>query len=109
MAVARRRRHRAPAARDVPAPGAPAGPVEAEWQNLEERLARAGKGRAPPETARELVARLGGTGVASDAFERERYAGGGATAEEISAAVAELRRLAAEGNGRPVARSRATP
>lgn len=109
VAVARRRRHRAPAARDVPAPGAPAGPVEAEWQNLEERLARAGKGRAPPETARELVARLGGTGVASDAFERERYAGGGATAEEISAAVAELRRLAAEGNGRPVARSRATP
>jgi hypothetical protein len=62
-------------------------------------LARAGRGRAPPETARELVARLGGAGAASDAFERERYAGVAATAEETSAAVAELRRLAAATSG----------
>jgi protein-glutamine gamma-glutamyltransferase len=97
--VVRRRPGRARAADATPAPGAPAGPVEEAWQSLEEELARAGRGRAPPETARELVARLGGAGAASDAFERERYADVQATAEETSAAVAELRRLAAATSG----------
>ena len=75
--------------------GAPEGPVEEAWLELEAVLTRAGAGRAPPETARELMARLGGAGRASDAFERERYGEEPASAEEASEAVRELERLAA--------------
>jgi protein-glutamine gamma-glutamyltransferase len=101
-ALARRRRARRKA------PGvavAPAGAVEAAWLELEEALAERGEGRAPPETARELIARVGGPGSVSRTFERDRYADTPADLEEMRAAVGELRRLAEasrqEGGYRP--------
>ena len=73
----------------------PAGPVARAFARLEDALVGAGAGRAPSETARELIARTGNGDAhqALDAFERERYATEGPRPEEARAAVEELERL----------------
>jgi len=85
----RRRRLRGPRR---PAAGEPGGPVEAAWRELENALRETGEGRAPPETARELLFRLGSSGTAADAFDEERY-GGRTDPARAREAVLELERL----------------
>ncbi|HZJ50309.1 MAG TPA: DUF4129 domain-containing protein, partial [Actinomycetota bacterium] len=70
----------------------PGGPVEAAWRELESALRETGEERAPPETARELLYRLGSSGAAADAFDEERYGGLTDTARAREA-VLELKRL----------------
>ena len=90
--------NRAPAA----VPAAPAsGPVTRAFRRFEDALAQRGAGRAPPETAAELIARTGGRRdpnrqAALRAFERERYGAAPPPEEEARAAIRELERLAGE-------------
>ncbi len=84
----------------VPIPLA-AGPVTRAFRGLEEALARRGAGRAPPETAAELMARTGGRRDANRqaalrAFERERYGAAPPSEHEARNAIRELERLADE-------------
>ncbi|MFN2587883.1 MAG: DUF3488 and DUF4129 domain-containing transglutaminase family protein [Actinomycetota bacterium] len=88
----RRRRPRRPA---LPAG---AGPVTTALRRLEDALQARGEGRAPPETAAELLARTarfhrGGSRRALGAFETERYGPLPPRDDEVAAAVAELDRL----------------
>jgi len=85
------RRRRLRGVRRPPA-GEPGGPVEAAWRELESALRETGEERAPPETARELLYRLGSSGAAADAFDEERYGGLTDTARAREA-VLELKRL----------------
>jgi transglutaminase-like putative cysteine protease len=77
------------------------GPVAREFARLEKALAARGQGRAPPETARELLARTADlsepeVGIALAAFERERYGSDAPSPHEARRAAAELVRLARE-------------
>lgn len=84
----------------VPAHRLAPGPVTRAFHRLEQALAARGAGRAPPETAAELIARTGGRRdpggqAALRAFERERYGPKPPGKDEARAAVQELERLAA--------------
>ena len=75
------------------------GPVTRAFHRFEQALAERGAGRAPPETAAELMARTGGRGdpgrqAALQAFERERYGAEPPAEADARAAVAELEKLA---------------
>ena len=75
------------------------GPVTRAFHRFEQALAARGAGRAPPETAAELIARTGGRSdpgrqAALRAFERERYGPKPPADEEARAAVRELEKLA---------------
>ncbi len=76
----------------------PAGPIARAFFRLEEALELRGSGRAPAETARELMDRATPpsppTSKALAAFERERYGPEPPGAEDERAAIAELDRLA---------------
>ncbi len=85
------RRRRLRGVRRPPA-GEPGGPIEAAWRELESALRETGEQRAPPETARELLHRLGSSDAAADAFDEERY-GGLTDAARARGAVLELERL----------------
>ena len=103
--VVARRRRGARRAGTAPAPQTPRAPVAAAWHRWERSLERAGRGRAPKETARELVRRAAPDSRAVvDAFERERYSARPPGPPEIEDAVAELddlaRRAAAAGRDR---------
>ena len=95
-------RRLAPRRRPPEAPGRIApGPVTRAFRRFEEALAERGAGRAPPETAAELMARTGGRRdptrqAALRAFERERYGAAPPPDEEARAAIEELDRLASE-------------
>ena len=74
------------------------GPVTAAFRRLEDALEARGEGRAPPETASEMLARtarfLGGRPRAAlAAFERERYGQRPPSPPEIDAALDELEGL----------------
>ncbi|MGH2818375.1 MAG: transglutaminase TgpA family protein [Actinomycetota bacterium] len=85
---------------DVPAAHRLAGgPVTRAFRRFEDALAARGSGRAPPETAAELMRRSGAirsktSRAALKAFQRERYAADPPADEDASAAIAELERLA---------------
>ncbi|MDQ3940624.1 MAG: transglutaminaseTgpA domain-containing protein [Actinomycetota bacterium] len=92
-----------------PRPAAPrplsarAGPVTRAFRRYEEALARRGDPRRPAETAAELIRRTAlrrrrspARSSALDVFERERYGFEDPSDTDVSAAVAELERLAAE-------------
>jgi transglutaminase-like putative cysteine protease len=75
------------------------GPVTRAFKRFEDALAARGSGRAPPETAAELMRRSGAirsesSRAALEAFQRERYAADPPADEDASAAIAELERLA---------------
>ena len=75
------------------------GPVTRAFRRFEEALAQRGAGRAPPETAAELMARTGGRSdpdrqAALRAFERERYGADPPADDEAQTAIRELERLA---------------
>ena len=75
-----------------------AGPVTVAFRRLEDALAARGEGRAPPETAGEVLARTArfhgaGSRRALGAFERERYGPLPPRDDEVEDAVAELDRL----------------
>lgn len=75
------------------------GPVTRAFRRFEEALAQRGAGRAPPETAAELMARTGGrtrpdAQAALNAFEKERYGAAPPAEDEARAAIEELERLA---------------
>jgi hypothetical protein len=75
------------------------GPVTRAFKRFEEALAARGSGRAPPETAAELMRRSGvirreSSRAALEAFQRERYGAEPPSDEDASAAVEELERLA---------------
>jgi hypothetical protein len=75
------------------------GPVTRAFRRFEEALAARGSGRAPPETAAELMRRSGAirsesSRAALEAFQRERYAADPPADEDASAAIEELERLA---------------
>jgi protein-glutamine gamma-glutamyltransferase len=77
------------------------GPVTRAFHRLESALAQGGRGRTPPETAAELMARVGGRESARGAkalraFEQERYGSRPPAEEETRAAVEELDRLASD-------------
>ncbi|MDQ3659636.1 MAG: transglutaminaseTgpA domain-containing protein [Actinomycetota bacterium] len=93
------RRRRLRGARRPPA-GEPGGPVEAAWRELESALRETGERRAPPETARELLHRLGSSSTAADAFDEERY-GGRTDPARAQDAVLELKRLARDKSTAP--------
>jgi protein-glutamine gamma-glutamyltransferase len=88
------------ASTDVPAAHRLAGgPVTRAFKRFEDALAARGSGRAPPETAAELMRRSGATRsessrAALEAFHRERYAADPPADEDASAAIEELERLA---------------
>jgi hypothetical protein len=92
------RPRRAPA--DLPAAHRLAGgPVTRAFKRFEDALTARGSGRAPPETAAELMRRSGATRsessrAALEAFHRERYAADPPADEDASAAIDELERLA---------------
>ena len=93
--LAPRRRSSEPPGRIAP------GPVTRAFRRFEESLAERGAGRAPPETAAELMARTGGRRdpgrqAALRAFERERYGAAPPADDEARAAIQELDRLASE-------------
>jgi transglutaminase-like putative cysteine protease len=95
--MARRRLtvRRRPAPRAGPRP-LPEGPVARAFVRLEDALAGNGAGRAPSETAREVIARAGGDGspsAAVNAFEQERYGAQDPPPTEAAEAIAELDRL----------------
>jgi hypothetical protein len=74
------------------------GPVTRAFHRFEQALAARGAGRAPPETAAELIARTGGRRdparqAALRAFERERYGATPPADAEARAAVEQLERL----------------
>lgn len=84
-------------ARRRPLP-AGAGPVTTAFRRLEDALEARGEGRAPPETAGEMLARTArfrgeGPGRALGAFEAERYGPLPPRYDEVEAAVEELDRL----------------
>ena len=94
-AAAMRWRRRRTSGSARPPEGEPGGPVEAAWRELESALRERGEERAPPETARELLVRLGSSSDTADAFDEERY--GGLSDEARSRrAVLELERLTRE-------------
>ena len=93
------RRRRLRSTRRPPA-GDPGGPVEAAWRELESALQETGEERAPPETARELLYRLGSSGAAADAFDEERY-GGSTDPARAREAVLELQRLTRDKTAAP--------
>jgi transglutaminase-like putative cysteine protease len=75
------------------------GPVTRAFKRFEDALASRGSGRAPPETAAELMRRSGvirseSSKAALEAFQRERYGAEPPSDEDASAAVEELERLA---------------
>jgi hypothetical protein len=75
------------------------GPVTRAFRRFEDALAARGSGRAPPETAAELMRRSGAirsksSRAALEAFQRERYAADPPADEDASAAIEELERLA---------------
>ena len=92
----RRLRRRPGATPWVPERLAP-GRITRAFRGYEEALAARGTGRAPPETAAELVARTArtdhGAREAVRSFERERYGPDGPSDEETRRAVKELERL----------------
>jgi transglutaminase-like putative cysteine protease len=75
----------------------PPGPITYAFRKLESSLAAKGAGRAPQETAAELVRRVPATeaqtSAAVRAFERERYAKRPPSPDEIERAVEEFDRL----------------
>lgn len=78
------------------------GPVTRAFHRFEEVLAARGAGRAPPETAAELIARTGGRRdpgrqAALRAFERERYGPRPPDEEEARAAIQVFENLAGPG------------
>lgn len=88
-----------PATGPAPAFWLAPGPVTRAFHRFEQALAARGAGRAPPETAAELIARTGGRSdpgrqAALRAFERERYGAEPPDETEASAAIQELERLA---------------
>jgi hypothetical protein len=93
-----RKERRVPA---LPQPIA-AGPVTRAFRRFEDALASRGAGRAPPETAAELMKRAsrelmtegGSSSAAVGVFEKERYGDAPPAPKDIEAAVAELERLA---------------
>jgi transglutaminase-like putative cysteine protease len=75
-----------------------AGPVTAALRRLEDALEARGEGRAPPETAGEMLARTarfhgGSPRAALAAFETERYGPLPPAEDDVEAAVAELDRM----------------
>jgi transglutaminase-like putative cysteine protease len=85
---------------------APRGPVARAFARWEHALAAHGAGRAPPETARELVRRAADLRQprvrgALEALEREGYGADPPTAPEAAAAAEELDRLTAATRRRP--------
>lgn len=83
----------------LPAAPLASGPITRAFRRFEDALAQRGAGRAPPETAAELIARTGGRRdpnrqAALRAFERERYGSAPPPDEEARAAIEELERLA---------------
>lgn len=75
------------------------GPVTRAFRRFEEALAQRGAGRAPPETAAELMNRTGARArpdsqAALKAFEKERYGAAPPAEDEARAAIEELERLA---------------
>lgn len=75
------------------------GPVTRAFKRFEDALAARGSGRAPPETAAELMRRSGAirnesSKAALEAFQRERYGAEPPSDEDASAAIEELERLA---------------
>jgi hypothetical protein len=75
------------------------GPVTRAFHRFEQALAARGAGRAPPETAAELIARTGGRTdpdrqAALRAFEKERYGAEPPVESEARAAIEELEKLA---------------
>ncbi|MFP5350937.1 MAG: DUF3488 and DUF4129 domain-containing transglutaminase family protein [Actinomycetota bacterium] len=75
------------------------GPVTRAFRSFEEALAQRGAGRAPPETAAELMARTAArtrpdSQAALKAFEKERYGAAPPADDEARAAIEELERLA---------------
>jgi hypothetical protein len=80
----------------APAPGYAAdehGPVARAFRRLEHALAARGRPRRPEETAREVLERTGGNGVATSAFEKERYSAEALSHDEAATAVKELDEL----------------
>lgn len=89
----------APATRPATAGAIAPGPVTRAFHRFEQALAARGAGRAPPETAAELIARTGGRGdahreAALRTFEQERYGAEPPPDAEARAAIAQLERLA---------------
>ena len=81
------------------------GSVTRAFHRFEQALAARGAGRAPPETAAELIARTGGRRdtarqAALRAFERERYGSEPPAEEEARAAIRELEKLAGPEQGK---------
>ena len=75
------------------------GPVTRAFRRFEDALAQRGAGRAPPETAAELMARTAArtrpdSRAALEAFEKERYGAAPPAEDEARAAIEELERLA---------------
>lgn len=75
------------------------GPVTRAFRRFEDALAQRGAGRAPPETAAELMARTSARSrpdaqAALKAFEKERYGAAPPADDEARAAIEELERLA---------------
>jgi hypothetical protein len=95
--IAWRRLRRAPAPSPLSAERLAPGRITRALRGYEVALAARGAGRAPPETAAELVARTArtdhGAREAVRAFERERYGPDGPSDEETRQAVKELERL----------------
>ncbi|MFN2389892.1 MAG: DUF4129 domain-containing transglutaminase family protein, partial [Actinomycetota bacterium] len=92
------RTRRPPPPPSVAQAGLGGGPVTRALHRLEQTLAVRGSGRAPSETAAELLARTSDLGRdptrrALETFERERYGDAPPGPPEVDAAVAELRRL----------------
>jgi transglutaminase-like putative cysteine protease len=96
------KRLRRPAGAPLPAGPVMGGPVTKAFHRLDRALARRGAGRAPPETASELMWRATKTTgtdhtsarVALRAFERERYGPAPPGDAEVEAAVRELDTMA---------------
>ena len=96
------------AAAAVPSTGG--GPVTRAFRQLEGVLAMRGAGRAPPETAAELMSRTAdlaepATRHALEVFEKERYGPLPPDQTEAAAAVRELKRLTEQQLTTPPARS----
>ena len=102
--LAWRKYRRQPSIGPAPAFVLAPGPVTRAFHHFEQALAARGAGRAPPETAAELIARTGGRRdpgrqAALRAFERERYGPRPPGEEEARAAIQELDQLARSDGG----------
>jgi protein-glutamine gamma-glutamyltransferase len=95
------KRLRPPPSVQIPAAVVAPGPVTRAFHRFERALAQRGRGRTPPETAAELMARTAGRdgaarGAALRAFEQERYGPRPPAEHEARAAIEELNRLASD-------------